>query len=201
VIPKGWLARDLEPNSRIRGRFFVYRPETPDPDLHELGSPGDAIDCQWTRHSANGQTVYEVTLAAKAPDWGQTLKGDVALVARDDEVEEMVTIPYELQSRSLAECVSDVLWLGPAAKGETITRTIVLQSDARRNITVKALSAPSDFQVHVPKGRGDSNHILVDCIFSSQGPGLQRGTAKLLARDSEGNEQPFEIDYYAFVRP
>ena len=201
VIPKGWLARDLEPNSQIQGRFFVFRPETPDPDLHELESPGDAIDCQWTRHSASGQTVYEVMLTAKTPDWGQTLKGDVALVAQYGNAEEMVTIPYELRSRSLAGCVSDILWLGPVAKGETISRTIMLQKDPQRNVKVKAVSVPSDFQVHIPESSGESNSILVGCAFSSQESGLRRGTAQLLARDGEGNEQPLRLEYCAFVRP
>jgi len=201
VIPKGWFARDLEPNSQVQGRFFVFRPDTPDSDLHELESSGDAIDCQWTRHSADGQTVYEVMLTAKTPGWGQTLKGDVALVAQYSNVEEMVSIPYELRSRSLAECVSDTLWFGPVEKGETISRSIMLQTDPQRNITMKAISAPSDFQVRVLKNRRDSNRIPVECVFSSQESGLRDGATQLLARDSEGNEQPFEIGYHAFVRP
>ena len=201
VIPKGWLARDLEPNSQIQGRFFVFRPETPDPDLHELESPGDAIDCKWIRHSADGQAVYEVMLTAKTPGWGQTLKGDVALVAKYSDVEEMVTIPYELHSKSLAECVSDILWLGPVEMGETISRTIALQSDPQRKVSVKAVSVPSDFKIQVPESGEESNSILVKCIFSSQESGLRLGTAKLLARDGEGNEQPLRLDYCAFVLP
>ena len=200
VIPKGWLARELEPNSQVQGRFFVFRSETPDADLHELESLGDAIDCQWTRHSASGQTVYEVMLTAKTPDWGQTLKGDVALVAKYGNVEEMVTIPYELRSRSLAG-VSDILWLGPVAKGETVSRTIALQSDPQQKVSVKTVSVPSDFQVRVSETVEGSNRILVECSFSSQESGLRRGTAQLLARDGEGNQQPLRLEYCAFVRP
>ena len=201
VIPKGWFARDLEPNSQIQGRFFVFRPETPDADLHELERPGDVIDCQWTRHSASGQTIYEVILTAKTPDWGQTLKGDIALVAKYGNVEEMVTIPYELRSRDLAGCVSDILWLGPVEKGETVSRTIMLQSDPKRKVTVKALSVPSDFQIHVPESGGESNRILVEFAFSSKESGLQRGTAQLVVQDSEGSEHPLRLEYCAFVRP
>ena len=201
VIPKGWLASNLEPNSRIQGRFFVFRPETPDPDLHKLESAGDAIDCQWTRHSADGQTVYEVMLTAKTPDWGQTLKGEVALVARYGDVEEMVNIPYELRSRSLAECVSDILWLGPAEKGEAISRKIVLQRDPHRNVTVKAVSVPPDFHLNIPESGSQSSRILVECVFSSRESGLHGGTANLLARDSNSNEQPLKLGYWAFVRP
>lgn len=201
VIPKGWFARELQPNLQFRGRFFVFRPDTPDSDLHELESPGDAIDCQWTRHSADGQTVYEVMLTVKTPDWGQTIKGNVALVARYGNVEEMVTIPYELQSKSLAGYISNILWLEPVDKGNTISRTIMLQTDPRRDIMVKVISAPSDLQVHVLKNRGDSNRIPVECVFSSQESGLQCGTIKLLARDNEGNKQPLEPNYGAFARP
>ncbi|UCE47295.1 MAG: TlpA family protein disulfide reductase, partial [Phycisphaerales bacterium] len=161
VIPKGWFAHDLEPNSQIQGRFFVFRPETPDADLHELERPGDAIDCQWTRHSADNQTVYEVMLTAKTPDWGQSLKGDITLVVKYGNVEEMVTIPYELQSRNLAGCVSNILWLGPVEKGETISRTIALQSDPRQKVSVKAVSVPSDFQVNISESVEESNRILV----------------------------------------
>jgi len=201
VIPKGWFARNLEPDSQIEGRFFVFRPETPDADLHELERPGDAIDCQWTRHSASGQTVYEVILTAKAPDWGQTLKGDIALVAQYSNVEEMVTIPYELQSRSLTGCVSDILWLGPVAKGETVSRTIALQRDPQQKVLVKTVSVPSDFQVRVSETVEGSNRIVIECSFSSQESGLQRGTAQLLARDGAGNQQPLRLEYCAFVRP
>jgi thiol-disulfide isomerase/thioredoxin len=201
VIPKGWFAHGLEPNSQIQGTFFVFRPETPDADLHELGSSGDAIDCQWIRHSTDGQSVYEVMLTAKTPDWGQTLKGEVELVARYANVEEMVTIPYELRSRSLAACASDILWLGPAAKGETVSKTIALQCDRQRDVTVATVSVPSEIQLNIAETGEGPNCILVKCTFSSQESGLRRGTAQLLARDAEGNEQPLRLEYCAFVRP
>jgi thiol-disulfide isomerase/thioredoxin len=201
VIPKGWIADDLEPNSQVRGRFFVFRPETPDADLYELGGSGDAIDCQWTRYSADGQTVYEVMLTAKTLDWGQMLKGEVALVTQYGNVEEMVTIPYELRSRSLAECVSNILWLGPAARGETVSDTIALQCDPQRDVKVTAVSVPSEIQLNIAESGEGRNRILVKCAFSSQESGLRRGTAQLLARDREGNEQPLRLEYYAFVRP
>ena len=201
VIPKGWIAGNLEPNSQVQGRFFVFRPETRNADLHELGGSGDAIDCQWTRHTSDGQTIYEVMLTAKTPDWGQTLKGEVALAAQYDNVEEMVTIPYELRSRSLAECASDILWLGPTAKGETVSKTIALQCDRKRDVKVTAVSVPSEIQLNIAESGEESNRILVKCAFSSQESGLRRDTAQLLARDREGNEQPLRLQYYAFVRP
>jgi thiol-disulfide isomerase/thioredoxin len=201
VIPNGWVAGDLEPNSQVQGRFFVFRPETPDADLHELGGGGDAIDCQWTRHSSDGQTIYEVILTAKTPDWGRTLKGDVDLIARYNNVEEMVTISYKLRSRSLAGCVSDILWLGPAVKGETVSNIIALQCDPQRDVKVTAVSVPPEIQLNITENGEGRNRILVKCAFSSQESGLRRGTAQLLARDGEGNEQPLRLEYYAFVRP
>jgi len=201
VIPKGWLARELEPNSQVRGRFFVFRPETPDADLHELESPGDAIDCQWIRHSASGQTVYEVMLTAKTPDWGQTLKGDIALVAKYGNVEEMVTIPYELQSRNLAGCVSDLIWLGPVEKGRTVSRMITLYREPNRNIKIHAVSITSEIQIKVPENGLKPDQIHLECNFSSNKSGLQQGTAQLMLQDREGNEQPLRLEYCAFVRP
>ncbi len=201
VIPKGWFARELEPNSQIQGRFFVFRPETPDADLHKLERPGDAIDCQWTRHSAYGQTAYEVVLTARTPGWGQTLKGDVALVAKYGNVEEMVTIPYELQSRSLAGCVSDILWLGPVAKGQTVSRTITLYREPHLNIKIKAVSVPSEITISVPENGLQSNRFHLECTFSSNESGLHRGTVQLVVQDRADNEQPLRLEYYAYVRP
>jgi thiol-disulfide isomerase/thioredoxin len=201
VIPKGWIAGNMEPNSQVQGRFFVFRPETPDADLHELGGSGGAIDCQWTRHSSDSQTIYEVMLTAKTPDWGQVLDGEVALVAQYGNVEEMVTIPYELQSRSLAECASDILWFGPAAKGETVSKTIGLQCEHKRDVKVVAVSVPAEIQLNIAKSVEEPNRILVKCDFSSQESGLQQGTMQLLARNGEGSEQPLHLEYYAFVRP
>jgi thiol-disulfide isomerase/thioredoxin len=201
VIPKGWIASDIEPNSQVQGRFFVFRPETPDADLHELGGSSDAINCQWTRHSSDSQTIYEIMLTAKTPDWGQMLKGEVALAAQYDNVEEMVTIPYELRSRSLAECASNILWLGPAAKGETISKTIALQYDRQRDVKVTAVSVPSEIQLNIAESGEGPNRFFVKCDFSSKESGLRRGTVQLLARDVQGNEQPLRLEYYAFVRP
>ena len=200
VIPKGWIADELVPNSQIQGRFFVFRPETPDADLHELGGSGDAIDCQWTRHSSDGQTIYEVILKAKTPDWGQTLKGEVTLVAKYGNAEEMVTIPYELRSRSLTECVSNILWFRAAAKGETVSKTIALQCDQKQDIKVTAVSVPSQIQLNIAKSGEGLNRILVKCAFSSQESGLHRGAVQLITRDPEGNEQPLHLEYYAYVR-
>jgi hypothetical protein len=113
----------------------------------------------------------------------------------------MVTIPYELRSKSLVNYVSDLLWLGPVNKGDTISRTILLHTNPHRNVTLKAVSMSPDFQVRIPESGKKSNHILVECVFSSQESGLKGGTAKLLARDNKGNEQTIGLDYCAFVQP
>ena len=147
------------------------------------------------------QTIYEVILTARTPDWGQTLKGDVALVAKYGNVEEMVTIPYELQSRSLAGCVSDLLWLGPVEKGQTVSRMITLYRKPNRKIKIHAVSIPSEIQIKVPENGLKSDQIHLECVFSSNESGLQQGTAQLALQDNEGNEQPLRLEYCAFVWP
>ena len=66
---------------------------------------------------------------------------------------------------------------------------------------IRDIAAPKDLLVHVSTNHTDSNRIPVECVFSSQGPGLRYGKIKLLALDSEGSEQPLELDYGTFVRP
>jgi len=201
AIPNGWLAADLEPNSQVQGRFFVFRAETPDLRLKRSGTADRTVESEWARHTAKGQTVHEVLLTAKAPDWGQTLKGHVALVAEYGEVEELVNIQYELKSESLAEQVSPIVWFGPVQRGDTVARRITLQGNPQHKVVVNAVSVPSNLQLQI-HGRGQrSNYILVECTFCSEEPGLQRGTAELLACDSEGNKQPLKFDYCALVLP
>jgi hypothetical protein len=201
VIPKGWFARGLEPNSQIKGRFFVYRPEISEADLYELESDGESIDCQWTRHSADGQTVHEVTLTARTPNRGQTLEGDVDLVARYGDFEEMVTIPYELHSRGLIQCVSPIIWFGPVEKSGTIKRRIALHVDPLRKVSVSTVSVPSNLQLKILNEEQNPNNIFIEGIFSSEKSGLQKGSVELAAVDSKDNKQSLELDYFAYVLP
>ncbi|MCK4783504.1 MAG: TlpA family protein disulfide reductase [Desulfobacteraceae bacterium] len=200
-IPNGWLAASLEPNSQIQGRFFVFRAETPALRLKLSGTTDRTVKSEWSRHTAKGQTVHEVLLTAKAPDWGQTLKGYVALVAEYGETEELLTIPYELASKSLAEYVSPIIWFGPVRKGDTVTRKIMLQCDPQQKVKVNTVSIPSNLQLQIHDRWQRSNDILVECVFCSEEPGLQQGAAELLAFDSEGNEQPLNLYYCALALP
>jgi hypothetical protein len=201
AIPNGWLAANLEPDSQVQGRFFVFRSETPGLRLRESEATSSEVEFKGIRHTAEGQTVYEVLLTAKVPNWGQTLKGQVSLVAEHGETEELLTIPYELTSRSLAECVSASIYFGSVEKGRTVIRRIPLQTDPQRKVTVDAVSAPSGLCLQILSRGQQSGEVLVECAFRSDEPGLQKGTVKLLARDSEGNEQPLALDYCAFVLP
>ena len=200
-IPNGWLAADLEPNSQVQGRFFVFRAETPDLRLKRSGTADRTVESEWSRHTVEGQTVHEVLLTAKALDWGQTLKGYVALVAEYGETEELLTIPYELASKSLARYVSPIIWFGPVRKGDTVTRKIMLQCDPQQKVKVNTVSIPSNLQLQIHDRWQRSNDILVECVFCSEEPGLQQGAAELLAFDSEGNEQPLKLYYRALALP
>jgi len=198
VIPKTWLAYDLEPQSQIEGRFFVYRPETPDYTLRLADNAGDTVACQWTRHSADGQTVYDVRLTAQAPDWGKTLEGRLTLLVQAGSTEEQVVIPYELRSKGLVEYVSSLVWLGCVEPGATVTRTLPLRFRSGRKIEVSQISVPAGLRVHC--NDATSNTVPLDLTFSSPDPGLHQGKLALLAHDGHGHHQPINLEYCAFVQ-
>lgn len=101
IIPSGWLVRDLEPKIDVQSRFFIYRPETPDLTLLRPETSDNSLTCNWTLHRTETQAVYEVHLSAQAPDPGQTLKGHLTLLARYNNREEPITIPYELHANNI----------------------------------------------------------------------------------------------------
>ncbi len=201
AIPNGWLAADLEPNSQVKGRFFVFRADTPEIMLRRLATTDRTIKSEWSKHTTDSQTVNEVLFTARTPGWGETLKGHIDLIAQYAQVEELVTIPYELQSRSLAKCVSPIIWFGPVQKGSSITRRITLQVDSLRKVSVSTVSVPSNLRLQILNREQKSNNIFVDCIFSSEKSGLQKGSVEFLAVDGENNKQSLELDYCAFVLP
>lgn len=199
VIPKTWLAHDLEPQSQIEGRFFVYRPETPDLTLCQSDDAGKAVDCQWTRHSADGQTVYDVRITAKAPDWGQTLEGRLTLLALHNNIEEQVMIPYKIRSKGLVEYISPLVWFGCVEPGATVTRSLPLQLRSGHKVEISQVSLPAGLKVR----RRDevSGTTVLDLTFSSPDPGLHQGELALSARDTGGHHQPISLEYCAFVQP
>ena len=197
AIPKTWLAHDLEPQSQVEGRFFVYRPETPDFTLHLADGAGDAVGCRWTRHSADGQTVYDVRLAAKAPDWGKTLEGRLTLLVQADNAEEQVVIPYELRSKGLVECASPLVWFGCVEPGTTVTRTLPLWFQSGRKIEVCQTSVPAGLRVRCDDATSDT--VPLDLTFSSFDPGPHQGKLALSARDGQGRHQSINLEYCAYV--
>ncbi|MHC4168482.1 MAG: M56 family metallopeptidase [Planctomycetota bacterium] len=201
AIPNGWIAGDLEPDSRVLGRFFVFREDTPDLKLRRSDTAGTEVEFNGTHHSADGQTVYEVLLTAKAPSWGGAIKGRVSLIAGYGQAEELLTIPYELASKSLAKCVCPSVCFGVVQKGKTVVRRTKLQRNPNHKVAIIVVSAPSDFQLRINGLGGQPGEILAECSFRSDKPGFQKGTAKFLLRDREGNEQPLTFDYSAFVLP
>lgn len=202
AIPNGWIAGDLEPDAQVRGKFFVFREDTPDLKLRRSEATGTEAEFKGTGHTADGQTVYEVLLTAKSPNWGRAIKGQVTLVAEYGEAEELLTIPYELTSKGLAECVSRSVCFGAVQRDKTVVRRIPLRkTDSQDKVRITAVSAPSDFQLRINGLGGQPGEILAEFTFRSDKPGFQKGSAKFLVRDSEGNEQPLTFDYSAFVLP
>jgi len=197
AMPKAWVARELAPQSQVEGRFFVFRPETPDLALRLPEGMGEAMTCELTRHSADEQTVYEVRLTTKAADWGQRLAGQVAFVAEHSNVEEQVTIPYTLPSKGLADCACPIVWFGCVEPGVTVTRPLPLQLGSGDKIEISPVSLPKEVTVR-PSDRS-SGAILSDLSFSSPAPGLHQGELTLLATDARGNRQPIRLQYCAYV--
>ena len=198
VTPTAWFEHNLEPRTQVETRFFAYCPETPDLDLRRSERDNDSITCDWERHSDDGQTVYEVRLAAKTPDWGKTLEGRLALIARHDNLETPLVIPYKLRSQNLVEWVSPIVWFGCVAPGATVTRPLSLQLRPGQEIEIKKVSLPVG--VAVRHTDGDSDTVVLDLAFSSSTPGLHRGMLKLLASDATGNRQPVSFGCCAFVQ-
>lgn len=199
AIPNGWIAGDIEPDSQVQGRFFVFREDTPDLKLRRPETAARDVEFEGIRHTTEGQAIYEVLLKAKTPIWGQAIKGKVTLVAEYGEAEELLTIPYELESRSLAELVCRSVYFGPVEGGKTVVRKLKLRSDPKQKVTIAVVSAPPSLQLQIGIQEQQSGQVAVECAFHSDEPGFREGTAKLLARDSEGNEQPLTVDYCAFV--
>lgn len=201
AIPNSWLAGGFEPDSKIQGRFFVFRPETPDLKINKVEITNEAVKSEISKHSIEGQTLYEVALTTVAPDWGQKLEGYVTLTTEHSNMEELLIIPYNLRAKSLAGCVSPVIWFGTVRIGQKTTRAITLQNDANRNIIVKPVSTPANLKLSVAGREQKSNNFAVECGFSSNKSGFHKGTVELLACDDKGNTQPLTLDYYAFVLP
>jgi hypothetical protein len=197
AMPKAWFARDLVPGSPIEGRFFIFRPETPDLTLHLSQGTGEAVTCKLARHSGHEQTVCEVRLTTQAADWGQTLAGQVTLVAKHHNVEEQVAIPYELLSKGLANCTSPVVWFGCVEAGETVTRPLPLRLSSDDRIEISVVSQPRE--VTVRPGDASSEGVPSSVVFSSGTAGLHQGELRLLASDGHGNRQPISLQYCAYV--
>jgi thiol-disulfide isomerase/thioredoxin len=199
AVPNGWFTENLTPNSQVKGRFFIYREETPDLIFRNIDAD-NAIESQWLQHTSSGQTVGELLLSVDAPDWGKTNKGNIAVITEHSQVSELITIPYELTSRSIAECASPVIWFGSVQKGSKATRRITLQGDSSDKISLHEVSVPSNLRLEILDIGQKSNNIFIDCVFSSTKSGFQQGNVELQAVNEQSNEQFIKLEYCAFVQ-
>ncbi|MBN2591331.1 MAG: TlpA family protein disulfide reductase [Sedimentisphaerales bacterium] len=198
-IPNGLIVENLEPNSQVKGRFFIYREDTPELVLRNIDSD-EAIESQWLQHNSMGQAVGELLLSVDTPDWGQTLKGNIAVITEHSQVSELVTILYEISSRSIAKYVSPVIWFGSVQKGKKITRKFMLQGASNHKVSIKEVSVPTDIELEIGDIEQNSNNIVIDCVLSPMESGFQHGNIELLAVNEQGDKQSIKLDYCAFVQ-
>ena len=198
AIPTGWLEDNLEPNSQIKGRFFIYREDTPDFVIRNINTDKE-IESQLIPHTSMGQAVGELLLSAKVPDRGKSLKGNISITAQHSQVSELITIPYELKSKSIVDYVSPVIWFGSVQNGNKATKTIQLHVDPNYEISVNKDTVPSNMQFKIKDFEDKPNDISIDCIFQSNKTCFQQGNIELLVMDKQNNKESVKLEYCAFV--
>jgi thiol-disulfide isomerase/thioredoxin len=201
VLPGAWRVSGLEPGAEAQGRVFLFRPDTPDLTLRAARDTNSPVRPTWTRHSAGSQTVYEIQLRAKAPDYGRTLKGQIALIAEYNKQEHLVDIPYQIAGRGLVHCDTPALWFGCLHPGDTITKDITLRATAQPPVHVDVGSVPAGLRVRRQEQEVSSTGPRITVSFSSPQPGLHEGVLNLLVSDDNGNRQSVPLGYCAFVQP
>ena len=200
-IPKSWVASGLNPNSKIHNKFLVYLPDTPELILQKTQTGDATIMNDLTRHTEQGQTVYEVVLHGNTPDWGQIIEGEITFDGLFDSGKQRVSIPYKIRSRALVEYPSPMVHFGLTNKGQKLTRKITMRPDKKQNaIRLKIISTPPNIRLEVDYPTGKKDEIIVKLTFSSDQSGLHKDTIKLFAIDYQGNKQPIKLEYFALVR-
>lgn len=201
LLPRAWLASDLEPGTKAQGRLLLFRPDTPDLKLRLWKNADRVVEFTTIQHSANDQTVYEILFQAQAPSWGQTIQGRISLIAVHDQQETLLEIPYELASRSLVQCAIPALWFGSVRTEDAVARQVPLRLAGSSSLAVVVEAAPAEVRVRVRRDADRNKDAEVTVEFSSSYPGLHEGTITLLASDQTNNRQRLQLGYCAFVRP
>lgn len=201
AMPKAWIASDLNPKTKANDKFLIYRPDTPELSLERNHNGDKTIETELTRHTDNGQTVYEVTLYANAPDWGQSIEGEVTFTGKYDTGHNVIKIPYQIKSRGLVEYPSSKIHLGLVHKGQKVTHKMILRpTDKQNNVRFKTTSIPPDVNLKVEgQGTSESDIILGFTLLFNE-IGFQKEVVDLLVFDSKDNCQPIKLEFSALVR-
>lgn len=199
--PRAWITADLKPKSKVRQRFLVYRPDTPELRLERRDDGDRTIGAKLRRHTDKSQTVYEVVLDANAPDWGQSIDGEITLIGKYSGGDDVITIPYQMKSRGLVEYPSSTVHLGLVRKGQQVTRTMTLRPVSRQeNIALKTISVAPDVKLELEDHRADQSDIVLTFTLVFDKIGFGKKTVELSAFDGKGNRQSIRLDFSALVR-
>lgn len=199
AMPCAWHVDSLNPNTTIQSRFFVFRPETPDLQLRRFKSNDKSIKCKWKRFSQNKQTVYEVLITAQTPSLGGFNAGQVDLIAEYDQMEHLLTIPYQFESTGLIDCVSPFTWFGAVPRGQPITRRMTLSKGTPEGVQVNVTQIEPPIQCNIQQKDKLAGGFLLESILPATEYGLCTGSIDLLAHDKKGHEQQVELVYCAWV--
>jgi hypothetical protein len=200
VTPKEWFANGLTPLSKVHCKFLVYRADTPELALEKIQADNEVTKTDLMRYSKKGQTVYELATSVIAPDWWQTIDGEITCAVNYTSEKRLFKIPYEIKSKNLIECNYLVVYFGLVVKDEKVTRDIILRPSKKQNaIRLKILSLPNNIEFEINDPGQKTDEIIAKMSFSSQKLGIHKDTVKLLAFDKKDNKQTIELQYCAIV--
>ena len=199
IAPPEFIMEDVLPGSKVESQIFVYRLDTPNLVLVSVESGNKYIDVVSTKFSAQGQTVYELSVKATALNWGEVLKDEINLVVEYHGEEKLLKVPCKIKSRDLIEYTPPLVFFGQVKAGEEITRSVFLKHfNEQTNIKLISKFAPRELDINIEEVR-ENRIIIMKAIFSSQKVGMHKGNLELQVSDNNGNEKNIKLEYYAFV--
>jgi hypothetical protein len=199
--PKAWIASGLEPKTKIHGKFLIYRPDTPELSLEKNDNDDKTIGAELTRHTNKGQTIYDVTLYVNAPDWGQSVEGEITFTGNYTAGHDVIKIPYQLKSRGLVEYPSSKIHLGLVRKRQKVTHKIILRpTDKRNDIRFNTISTSPDVSLKIRTQGTRGTDIVLTFTLSLDEIGFRKEGVELLVSDNKGNSQPIKLEFSALVR-
>ena len=203
VTPLDWLVDSVKPATEISKSFLLYRPDTPNLTIKELGSSDPNILLTYKKYSDRGQTVFAINGKTTAPIWNKAYKGTISIKVMYDNQSNVLEIPFQITSKPLL-AYNPSVYLGIIEKGKEIVKKKILQSYVpRENLKLKTIDAPSGVTIRLPELLGVGyGKIPIELRFQSPEKGTQRGIIKLKAlynQEQERSEQLVEIKYTAII--